>query len=341
MTASIDRSKPSILLSVDELTKIFKIRQGLSTVELIAVDGANFSIRFDKPEIFVLAGESGSGKTTIARMILGLEKPTSGTIRYQGRDITQLSQHEKKSWYFRQVQPIFQNPFATFSPLKKIETYLFETALNYQIVEKNKLHSHVDDVLNSVGLSLSEISGRYPNELSGGQAQRVSIARALITNPTLLIADEPVSMVDASLRMSIINLFRELRDKKGVTILYITHDLATAYYAADRIAVMLAGWIIESGSVEQVLGAPRHPYTQNLKQSIPTPDPDKKWDSLIRLESVNLDTTENGGCKYVGRCSRETDLCRIQIPIELNENGRRVKCLLPEMDIREKTDTLA
>ncbi|MAP92645.1 peptide ABC transporter ATP-binding protein [Candidatus Poribacteria bacterium] len=336
MTLNHSQSKSSILLSVDKLTKIFKIQQGLSSVELTAVDGANFSIRSDQPEIFVLAGESGSGKTTIARMILGLVEPTSGTILYQGRDITKLSQREKKSWYFRQVQPIFQNPFATFSPLKKIETYLFETALNYHIVDKIRLHSYVNEVLNSVGLSLAEIGGRYPNELSGGQAQRVSIARALITNPTLLVADEPVSMVDASLRMSIVNLFRELRDKKGVTILYITHDLATAYYAADRIAVMLAGWIIESGSVEQVLGDPQHPYTQNLKQSIPTPDPDKKWNDLIRLEAIDTNSIQSGGCKYVGRCSRETDLCRTKIPIDFNDNGRHVKCLLPDINVNNE-----
>ena len=162
----------------------------------------------------------------------------------------------------------------------------------------------------------------------------------MITNPTLLVADEPVSMVDASLRMSIVNLFRELRDKKGVTILYITHDLATAYYAADRIAVMLSGWIIESGSVEQVLGDPQHPYTQNLKQSIPTLDPDKKWNELIRLESIDTDSIQSGGCKYVGRCSRETDLCRTKIPIDFNDNGRYVKCLLPDVRVNGITEVI-
>jgi len=323
-------SNSSMLLDIEDLTKIFNLRQGLATTQLIAVDQANFSLKSDQPEIFALAGESGSGKTTVARMILGLTEPTSGRLRYRGKDITQLSRREKKSWYFREVQPIFQNPFATFSPLKRIETYLFETAVNYQIVDKCQLQPYVDQVLSSVGLSLAEISGRYPNELSGGQAQRVSVARALITNPTLLIADEPVSMVDASLRMSIVNLFRELRDQKGVSVLYITHDLATAYYAADRIAVMLRGWIIESGPVEKVLGNPLHPYTQNLKKSIPTPDPDKKWGDLISLEGFDSEALTNVGCKYASRCAEATDMCRQQMPESVEKDGRQVKCFLYE-----------
>ena len=323
-------SNASILLDIDDLTKTFSLRQGLATTQLIAVDQASFSLKSDQPEIFALAGESGSGKTTVARLILGLTEPTSGRLRYRGKDITQLSRREKKSWYFKEVQPIFQNPFATFSPLKRIETYLFETAVNYQIVDKSQLQPYVDQVLNSVGLSLAEISGRYPNELSGGQAQRVSVARALITNPTLLIADEPVSMVDASLRMSIVNLFRELRDQKGVSVLYITHDLATAYYAADRIAVMLRGWIVESGPVEKVLGNPLHPYTQNLKKSIPTPDPDKKWDDLISLEGFDSEALTNVGCKYVSRCAEATDVCRQQMPESIEKDGRQVKCFLYE-----------
>ena len=136
---------------------------------------------------------------------------------------------------------------------------------------------------NEVGLTLAEIKGRYPNELSGGQAQRMAIARALITKPSLIVADEPVSMLDASLRMSIVNMFRDLKEKQQVSILYITHDLATAYYSADRIAVMLRGWIVEMGPVEQVLGEPLHPYTQNLKNSIPQADPDKVWTEKVNL----------------------------------------------------------
>src|SRR4051794_23113696 len=224
------------LLQIEDLIKVFNIRQGFSSKKFHAVDGATLSLEAGKPEIFTIAGESGSGKTTLARMILGMENPTTGTLRYKGRSIAELTSQEKRSWFFREVQPVFQDPFATFSPLKRIDHYLYETVFNYKITDRGGADEYINNVLNQVGLSLAEIQGRYPNELSGGQAQRVSVARALITRPSLIIADEPVSMLDASLRMSIVNMFRDLKEDQHVSILYITHDLATAYYAADRIA---------------------------------------------------------------------------------------------------------
>ena len=190
-----------------------------------------------------MPGESGSGKTTIARMILGLVEPTSGTILYQGRDITKLSQREKKSWYFRQVQPIFQNPFATFSPLKKIETYLFETALNYHIVDKIRLHSYVNEVLNSVGLSLAEIGGRYPNELSGGQAQRVSIARALITSPKIILADEPTGNLDTANTENVMNLLIDNCKIHDASLLMVTHD-ENLLHRFDEVLTLESGKIL-------------------------------------------------------------------------------------------------
>src|SRR5690606_35485518 len=259
----------SALLRIEDLTKVFHIRQGFSTHDFRAVDSANLSLASDKPEIFTIAGESGSGKTTLARMILGMERPTSGVLSYKGKNVAELASREKRSWFFREVQPVFQDPFATFSPLKRIDHYLYETTYNYKITNRAGADAYIDSVLHEVGLTLQEIKGRYPSELSGGQAQRVSIARALITKPSMIVADEPVSMLDASLRMSIVNMFRKLKDNQRVNIVYITHDLATAYYAADRIAVMLRGWIVEMGPVEKVLGEPLHPYTQNLKSSIP------------------------------------------------------------------------
>ena len=318
------------LLDIADLTKIFTLRQGFSTTKLVAVDKASFFLKASQPEIVALAGESGSGKTTVAQMILGLTEPTSGIIRYKSKDLTKLTRQEKRSWFLKEVQPIFQNPFATFSPLKRIETYLFETAFNYNVVEKENVNQYVDDILGLVGLSLAEISGRYPNELSGGQAQRVSVARALITAPSLLVADEPVSMVDASLRMSIVNLFRQLKDEKAVSVLYITHDLATAYYAADRIAIMLGGWIVESGSVEKVLGQPLHPYTQNLKQSIPDPDPDRKWEGQVNLAVLETDEFTNMGCKYASRCPEVMEICKQKIPTDFLVENRTVKCFLYE-----------
>ena len=259
-----------------------------------------------------------------------MERPTTGVLRYKGRDVAELSKSEKRSWFFREVQPVFQDPFATFSPLKRIDHYLYETLYNYHITDRSGANDYVNEVLNQVGLTLDEIKGRYPSELSGGQAQRVSIARALITHPSLIIADEPVSMLDASLRMSIVNMFRELKEKQQVSILYITHDLATAFYAADRIAIMLRGWVVELGPVEQVLGEPLHPYTQNLKQSIPEADPDKAWTEKVNLADLEITEFTHTGCKFASRCPAVMEICRKKVPPDLIHRGRMVKCFLYE-----------
>lgn len=318
------------LLRAEDLTRVFHLRQGFSTKKFHAVDEASFTLETGQPEIFTIAGESGSGKTTLARMILGMERPTAGVLSYKGRSVAQLTGYEKRSWFYKEVQPVFQDPFATFSPLKRLDHYLYETVYNFRVTDRSGADAYLNDVLNEVGLSLTEIKGRYPNELSGGQAQRVSIARALITRPSLIVADEPVSMLDASLRMSIVNMFRRLKEDEQVSILYITHDLATAYYAADRIAVMLRGWIVEMGPVEAVLGNPLHPYTRNLKQSIPQADPDQRWEEKVSLAELEADEYTRTGCKFAGRCPAVMDICRRKVPPNLIHEGRMVKCFLYE-----------
>ena len=316
------------MLSVEGLGKTFSIRSGLSVTHFKAVDGANFALRSGHPEILAVAGESGSGKTTLARMILGLVEPSSGRLSFKNRDMTKLSASERRTWFMKEVQPIFQDPFAAFNPLKKVETYLYETAFNFGIATRANADEHVDGVLKIVGLSLREVKGRYPNELSGGQMQRIAIARALITNPSLIVADEPVSMLDASLRMSIVNSLRELKDNHGVSVLYITHDLATAYYTANRIAIMLRGWIVELGTVEQVLGNPLHPYTQILKVSVPAPDPTKKWIGKIALSGGETEEFLLAGCKFAGRCPKVMDICKRVVPKDIIADGRMIKCHL-------------
>ena len=322
--------KPSEpLLQIEDLTKVFHIRQGFSSTEFHAVDEASIVIDSDKPEIFAVVGESGSGKTTLAKMVLGMEVGTRGTLRYKDRVINDISKREMKNWFYREVQPVFQDPFAAFSPLKRIDRYLYETVNNYQMVgDKKEAPRYINEVLSEVGLTLAEIAGRYPNELSGGQAQRVAIARALITKPSLIVADEPVSMLDASLRMSIVNMFRKLKENNEVSVIYITHDLATAFYAGDRIAVMLRGWIVELGPTEQVLGEPLHPYTQNLKTSIPSIKSDEAWDERIDLAVIETDEYTRSGCKFAGRCPAVMDICHNNIPPTVELDGRSVKCFL-------------
>ena len=319
----------STLLSVEQLTKRFILGGGFSRVRLVAVSEASFRMGVARPEIFTLAGESGSGKTTLARMVLGFIEPTSGRILHKGRDVTRIRGRASRLQFMKDVQGIFQDPFDTFNPLKRIETYLRETALNYSMAATaRETERVVGDALAAVGLSLQEIEGRYPHELSGGQAQRASVARALITRPSLLVADEPVSMVDASLRMSIVNLFRKFKEERGISVLYITHDLATAYYVSDRIAVMLRGTIIEIGSVDQVLREPLHPYTRLLRDSVPEPDPRGKWTEEISLGALEIKEYAQSGCKFAGRCPREIAICRGMEPPEVQMGDRMVKCHL-------------
>lgn len=319
-----------ILLRIENVTKIFRIGGRITGSKLVAVSNANIEMEGSKPEIFALAGESGSGKTTLARMILGLIEPSSGRIIFKGRDINTLKNKKDKLWFKREVQPIFQNPFEAFNPLKKVESYLFETAKNLlSLKTKDEVLENVSQAVKAVGMSLEEIKGRYPSEFSGGQLQRLSIARALIAKPSLLIADEPVSMVDASLRMSILNLFRNLNKDHGVSIIYITHDLATAYYVSDRIAIMFRGVIVELGPVDEVLSKPYHPYTQLLLESIPKPDPDRKWERRIKLSDMEVKEYSLVGCKFVTRCPYAKEICKKKEPPFVHvEKGRSVKCFL-------------
>lgn len=311
------------LLEVEHLTKEFSLGSLIARVKITAADHVSFHIK--PAEIFTLAGESGCGKTTTAKIVLGFEEATSGTIKHNGK----LQTRKEKVWKTEHVQAIFQDPFSTFNPLRTVDSYFFETVSNYRLAaNKEETESLIDDKLRLVGLSYTEFAGKYPNEFSGGQLQRISIARALLTDPKLIIADEPVSMVDASLRMSIVNLFKNLRDELGVSILYITHDLATAYYVSDRIAIMFRGNIVEMGTVEQVLMHPRHPYTRLLRDSIPQADPRKRWSDMVSLMELEQDEYLRHGCKFAGRCPKAMELCKEQIPRDIDVEGVLVRCHL-------------
>ncbi len=311
------------LLEVEHLTKVFFLGNVISRIRLTATDNVSFDIK--PAEIFALAGESGCGKTTTARMILGFEQPTAGVIIHNGKKEAK----NEKVWFTEGIQAIFQDPFSTFNPLRTVDRYFFETVQNYRLARNKKAAIELIDLkLRSVGLSYEEFARKYPSEFSGGQLQRISIARALLTNPTLLIADEPVSMVDASLRMSIVNLFKKLKEELGVSVLYITHDLATAYYVSDRIAIMFRGNIVEMGPVEQVLTQPKHPYTRLLRESIPEADPKKRWKKAVTLSELEHEEYLRQGCKFAGRCPAVMDVCKSIVPEDVDVDDVLVKCHL-------------
>ncbi len=313
------------ILELQDVTKVFHMGSVLSRLRITAVDHVSFHV--ESAEIFGLAGESGCGKTTIARMILGFEEPTSGQIIHRTREGKPIT--GKEVWRSADVQAVFQNPFETFNPLRQVENYFFEAVHNFRLADNRaEAIARIDKALATVGLSYKELAGRYPSEFSGGQLQRVSIARSLLTEPSLLIADEPVSMVDASIRMSIMNLFRELVGTLGISVLYITHDLATAYYVCDRIAIMLRGNIVAMGDVEKVLMEPKHPYVELLRECIPETDPKRRWTTKIQLAESEHEEYLRIGCKFAGRCPHVMERCKRETPQDVLVDGALVKCFL-------------
>ena len=258
------------VLEISALRKLYRAGGLFSGKQIAAVD--NVSLALDpKPQVFSIVGESGSGKTTLARMILRLVEPTSGEIRLGGRPLTGKHKDRINDFEFRRlVQPIFQNPFEAFSAYLPLDSYLINTAKNLKVAEKTTDGADVvESALKSVGLSFDRIRGKYIRQFSGGELQRISIARALIPNPSLIVADEPVSMVDASLRMNIVNLFKTIKEEKGVSFVYITHDLSTAYYLSDHVVIMNKGKIVDAGAPQDILANPREAYTRELMGAIP------------------------------------------------------------------------
>ena len=313
------------LLEIDQLTKVFSFGSMISRVKITATDNVSFYVK--PAEIFALAGESGCGKSTTARIVLGFEKPTSGTIVHNG----ERAKKNEKVWFTRGIQAIFQDPFGTFNPLRLVDRYFFETVQHYKLAKnKQAAIDLIDQKLKAVGLSYEEFAGKYPSEFSGGQLQRISVARALLTDPTLLIADEPVSMVDASTRMSILNILMGLKKKFEMSIVYVTHDLDTAYYVSDQIAVMNRGWVVEYGDVEDVLTNPLHPYTQLLLKCLPEPDPTRRWQDQIELAGLEVKEYETVGCKFSRRCPSAEERCLESQPpvvkMKSRSGYRFVKC---------------
>jgi peptide/nickel transport system ATP-binding protein len=301
------------LLRAEHLTRHFKIGGLLSRQMLHAVDDVNFTI--GEREIVALAGESGSGKSTIARLLARIYRPTAGEIYFQGKPISRIRSRRDALRYSGLVPMVFQDPFASMNPVFRVQHGVLRSLkLHRPELSGRQRAEEAPRVFEAVGLG-ADMLERFPYELSGGQRQRVGFAQALAMRPKLILADEPVSMLDVSIRIGLLNLMAELRDTMGVSILYITHDIASARYVADRLIVMYAGQIAETGLVDEVLTNPRHPYTQLLLSAVPDPRaPMSTAGEADRGEPPKV-IDPAPGCRFRYRCPLAIDTCAQVTPV--------------------------
>jgi oligopeptide/dipeptide ABC transporter ATP-binding protein len=300
-----------------------RVKRALAATSL-AIGGA-------APEIVAVVGESGSGKTTLTRLLLGFQRPTAGRVTYRGVDLAAMDAAARHR-FRREVQAVFQDPFEAFNPFYRVDHALFTPLARFGIASRRGAAAPlVEAALAAVGLRPGETLGRYPHQLSGGQRQRVMIARALLLRPSIILADEPVSMVDASLRSTILQALLKLRDEAGISLVYVTHDLTTAYQIADTVVVLYEGRIVERGDAERVIRAPRHPYTRMLIDAIPSPDPDRSWGLDLPEPRAAEDAARAAppsGCAFAPRCAwRRPDCDRAMPALRALEDGRALRCL--------------
>lgn len=315
------------LIEVKNVTKIFS--SGLLKRDVtLAVDNATLMIEDDCPSITAIAGESGSGKTTLALMLMGQVAPDAGQVFYRGKDLAKMT-HEERKRMRREVQPIYQDPFAAYNPFYRVDHVLQMPIRHFGLAKsKQEASQRISEALERVGLRPAETLGRFPHQLSGGQRQRLMVARALLCQPKVIIADEPVSMVDASLRATILASLRKLNQELGISIIYITHDLTTAYQICKDIVIMYAGAVVESGSVDQVIREPKHPYTRLLIASIPLPDKRARWGGAARAEDVDADRKPSG-CMFANRCPHAMEHCWANKPsLYQVDQGHAAACFL-------------
>lgn len=313
--ASADRGLGPILIEVEDLRKLYPLRENLfkalfgraSTRAVHAVDGVSFNIR--QGEILGLAGESGSGKTTTGMILAMMERPTSGKVLFEGTDLFRLAGNDRKA-FRRKAQTIFQDPYQTLNPrLHVVDTVMEPLEIHRIGRSRRERREKAVAALSTAGLP-ENLADRYPHELSGGQRQRVAIARAMVLEPKFIVADEPVSMLDVSVRSGVMNVMLRLKRQMGVTFLFISHDLGVTRYMCDRIAIMYLGRIVESGTRDQVISDPHHPYTRVLLSAVPIPQPGAGR-KRIRVEGEIPNAVDlPPGCRFGSRCPIAQDICR-------------------------------
>jgi len=307
----------------------------------VALEQFSMTIEEQPPLITAVVGESGSGKTTLARLLLGLETPTTGEVLYRGRNIHTMAKGERRQ-FLHDVQFVFQDPYGVYNPFYKVDHVLAKPIAKFKLANSRKAaRKLMETVLETVGLRAEETLGRYPHQMSGGQRQRIMVARALLLRPKLIIADEPVSMVDASLRATILGNLQELNQQFGISIIYITHDLATGFQISHNMIVLYHGAVAEAGDVMRVVREPEHPYTQLLMNSIPLAVPERMW----HRDHSPAPTNPPGdfhGCKFANRCPQVMPVCQTkQPPLYRTADHQAVACYLYETNAQgAKTPTI-
>jgi peptide/nickel transport system ATP-binding protein len=330
---STDDTSPAVLVARG-LTKNFKVRservRGMVRRRSVVHAAEDLSVELRPGKVTAVVGESGSGKTTFARMLAQLERPTSGEILLDGKPVSRRDEHA----YRRRVQIVFQDPFSSLNPIHSVRYHLARSLrIHRRATGRAGLDAAVMALLTRVSLEpAGQFAAKLPHELSGGQRQRVAIARALAAGPAVLLADEPVSMLDVSIRLGILNLLGELRDVEGLAILYVTHDISSARYFADTMTVMYAGRIVESGPSLEVTDRPAHPYTQLLLAA--APDPDRPESPVIRSRgSIPSLVNPPPGCRFHPRCPHAMPVCSVQRPPEITVGTSHVAaCWLHDPD---------
>ncbi len=326
------------VLEVRGLTKRFPVGGALHRSYVHAVEDVTFAL--EPGRVTALAGESGSGKSTVARLLVRLYEPTEGSVVFDGKDIAR--EHRKRAVlaYRSQVQMIFQDPFGSLNPVKTVRHHIERPLRIHGLARGDAVEQRVLELLETVGLvPAKQIADKYPHEISGGQRQRVAIARALAVEPRVVIADEPISMLDVSIRIGILNLMADLKDQLGVSFLYVTHDLGSARYVADDLLVMYAGHIVEQGPVDSVLEEPLHPYTQLLLASVPDAHIGERERIEIHRGGQTAAVDPTPGCRFVDRCPLAIDVCRsVTPPLVEARPGHAARCHVtaPSTDLREE-----